>query len=47
MRQAEITVDQQLAGILTENEEAYLFEYEAAYLKSTAPRVVTFPERGT
>ena len=41
MRQAKIIIDQQLAGILTENEEAYFFEYEAAYLESAAPRAVS------
>lgn len=41
MRQAKIIVDQQLAGILTENEEGYFFEYNEAYLQSTAPKAVS------
>lgn len=41
MRQAKIIIDQKLAGILTENEEAYFFEYKEAYLKSKAPKAVS------
>ena len=34
MRQASIYNDGQLAGILTENENGYTFQYDAAYLQS-------------
>lgn len=32
MRQARILIADQLAGIFTENEEDYLFKYDANYL---------------
>tara|TARA_R100000935_G_scaffold56605_1_gene88614 strand:+ start:554 stop:802 length:249 start_codon:yes stop_codon:yes gene_type:complete len=41
MRQAKILIDQQLAGILTENNEAYFFEYDKSYLKSNTKKVVS------
>ncbi|MDT0689960.1 HipA N-terminal domain-containing protein [Salegentibacter sp. F188] len=41
MRQAKIIIDQSLAGILTENEEAYIFEYDEDYLKSKSPKPVS------
>lgn len=40
MRQAKIIIDKQLAGILTENEEAYFFEYDNSYLKSNIKQAV-------
>lgn len=41
MRQAKILIDQQVAGILTENEEGYIFEYEEDYLKSKSSQAVS------
>lgn len=41
MRQAKILIDQQIAGILTENEDGYLFEYDENYLKSKSPQAVS------
>ncbi len=41
MRRAEILIDQQLAGILTETEDAYSFEYDKTYLKSKPQKAVS------
>jgi serine/threonine-protein kinase HipA len=45
MRQGEIWVHNQKAGILIENDEGYLFQYDKAYLslKNATPVSLTFP----
>ncbi len=45
MRQGEIWVNNQKAGMLIENDEGYLFQYDKAYLslKNTTPVSLTFP----
>lgn len=41
MRQAKILINEQLAGILTENEEGYLFQYDSDYLNSQSKKLVS------
>ena len=41
MRRAKIIVDQSFAGILTENEEGYIFEYDPDYIKSKNSKAVS------
>lgn len=41
MRQAKILIDKELAGILTENDEAYFFEYDSSYLKRNIKKAVS------
>ncbi len=41
MRQAKIIVDTSLAGILTENEEGYFFEYDKKYLNNKTKKAVS------
>ncbi len=41
MRQAKILIDKELAGILTENDEAYFFEYNKSYPKSNTKKAVS------
>ncbi|CAN5226988.1 HipA N-terminal domain-containing protein [soil metagenome] len=41
MRQAKILIDKEFAGILTENDEAYFFEYDNGYLKSKINKAVS------
>lgn len=41
MRQAKIFIDNQIAGILTENDEGYLFKYDANYLAQKRKRPVS------
>lgn len=41
MRQAKIFVDDILAGLLSENEEGYFFQYEKTYLDSMAKKPVS------
>ncbi|WP_010227363.1 HipA N-terminal domain-containing protein [Gillisia marina] len=41
MRQAKIFVDDILAGLLSENEEGYLFQYEEIYLESMVKKPVS------
>ena len=41
MRQAKIFVDDILAGLLSENEEGYVFQYEKAYLESMVKKPVS------
>ncbi len=45
MRQAKIIIDEQVAGILTETEEAYIFSYDITYLdgKNKKPVSLTLP----
>ncbi|MFS4482116.1 HipA N-terminal domain-containing protein [Hyunsoonleella sp. 2307UL5-6] len=45
MRQGEIWVSNQKAGMLTENDEGYLFQYDKTYLslKNATPVSLTFP----
>ena len=45
MRQGEIWVHNQKAGMLIENDEGYLFQYDKAYLalKNATPVSLTFP----
>ena len=45
MRQGEIWVHNQKAGMLIENDEGYLFQYDKAYLalKNVTPVSLTFP----
>ncbi|WP_271769281.1 HipA N-terminal domain-containing protein [Aquimarina algiphila] len=45
MRQGEIWVHKQKAGMLIENDEGYLFQYDKAYLslKNATPVSLTFP----
>lgn len=45
MRQAKIIIDEQVAGILTETEEAYTFSYDKTYLdeKNRKPVSLTLP----
>ena len=45
MRQAKILIDEQVAGILTETEEAYIFSYDKTYLdgKNKKPVSLTLP----
>lgn len=45
MRQAKIIIDEQVAGILTETEEAYVFSYDKTYLdgKNKKPVSLTLP----
>ena len=45
MRQGEIWVNNQKAGMLIENDEGYLFQYAKAYLslKNATPVSLTFP----
>lgn len=45
MRQGEIWVSNQKAGMLTENDEGYLFQYDRTYLslKNATPVSLTFP----
>lgn len=45
MRQGEIWVSNQKAGMLTENDEGYLFQYDKTYLslKNASPVSLTFP----
>jgi len=45
MRQGEIWVHDQKAGMLIENDEGYLFQYDKAYLtlKNATPVSLTFP----
>lgn len=41
MRQAKIFIDDILAGLLSENEEGYFFQYEKTYLDSMAKKPVS------
>ncbi len=41
MRQAKIFVDDMLAGLLSENEEGYFFQYENTYLEGMAKKPVS------
>ena len=41
MRQAKIFIDDILAGILSENEEGYFFQYEKTYLDSMVKKPVS------
>lgn len=41
MRQAKILIDQQVAGILTETEEAYFFTYDKTYLDGKNKKAVS------
>ena len=41
MRQAKVFYQDQLAGILTENEEGYSFVYDHQYLESSNPKPVS------
>ena len=41
MRQAKIIIDNKLAGILSENNEGYFFEYDNSYLKSNIKKAVS------
>lgn len=45
MRQGEIWVNKQKAGMLVENDEGYIFQYDNAYLssKNASPVSLTFP----
>ncbi|MDL5514741.1 HipA N-terminal domain-containing protein [Arenibacter sp. M-2] len=45
MRQGEIWVNNQKAGVLIENDEGYIFQYDKAYLslKNATPVSLTFP----
>lgn len=45
MRQAKIIIDEQVAGILTETEDAYIFSYDETYLggKNKKPVSLTLP----
>jgi serine/threonine-protein kinase HipA len=45
MRQGEIWVSNHKAGMLTENDEGYLFQYDKTYLslKNATPVSLTFP----
>ena len=49
MRQGEIWVSNQKAGMLTENDEGYLFQYDKTYLslKNATPVSLTFPLQET
>lgn len=41
MRKANIKVENQLAGILTQNDEGYHFEYDKVYLSQENPKPVS------
>ena len=41
MRQAKIFIDDILAGLLSENEEGYFFQYEKTYLDSMVKKPVS------
>ena len=41
MRQAHIYNQDQLAGLLTEDENGYTFQYDAAYIKSSDAKPVS------
>lgn len=41
MRQAQIYMEDQLAGVLTEDEAGYRFEYAPDYLQSSDPRPIS------
>lgn len=41
MRQAKIIIDEQVAGILKETEEAYFFNYDEAFLKSKNRKAIS------
>ena len=41
MKQAKVFQHNQLAGILTENEDGYLFQYDSGYLKSDTAEAVS------
>lgn len=41
MRQAQVFYQDQLAGLLTENEEGYFFVYESQYLENSNPKPVS------
>ena len=45
MRQANVFYKTEIAGVITENEEGYLFEYDAAYLENikSKPISLTLP----
>lgn len=49
MRQGEIWVNNQKAGMLIENDEGYIFQYDKAYLslKNATPVSLTFPLQET
>lgn len=41
MRNAKILVDQIFAGILTENDEGYIFEYDRDYIEGGNPKAIS------
>ena len=47
MRRAKIVVDNTFAGILTENEDGYVFEYDGDYIRGKDPKAIslTLPVR--